>query len=205
MKCDWDALSQRSVAPVCLGCSRHYGFQLSPLRSAIDGCDGRRCDPHDSRCPCIREAPHPFSRLVIVSLLIWVFAAIYSYGSIAEANVLLDRSTPRAFTATVLRKHFSSGRGGTILYLQLGPWGPRSEGSDVTVTSSLYRVMAPGPDRMCRTLARCTENSVVLREVLPRLKNLLAPRKRERMTGYSESAGINRHVVGDARALRERK
>ena len=91
-----------------------------------------------------REASHPFSRLVIVSLLIWVFAAIYSYGSIAEANVLLDRSTPRTFTATVLRKHFSSGRSGTILYLQLGPWGPRSEGSDVIVTSSLYRVMAPG-------------------------------------------------------------
>jgi hypothetical protein len=26
-----------------------------------------------------------------------------------------------------------------------------------------------------------------------------------RITGYSESAGINRHVVGDARALQERK
>jgi hypothetical protein len=26
-----------------------------------------------------------------------------------------------------------------------------------------------------------------------------------RITGYTESAGINRHVVGDARALQERK
>jgi len=26
----------------------------------------------------------------------------------------------------------------------------------------------------------------------------------DRLTGYSESAGLNRHAVGDARALRER-
>jgi hypothetical protein len=32
-----------------------------------------------------------------------------------------------------------------------------------------------------------------------------ARRKLFRVTGNSESAGINRHVVGDARALRERK
>ncbi len=86
----------------------------------------------------LRASPRP----VVAWALIWVLAALYAYGAIAEANVLLDRSTPRTFTAAVLRKHFSSGRGGTMLYLQLDPWGPRSEGGDVIVTSSLYRAVA---------------------------------------------------------------
>ncbi len=89
-----------------------------------------------------REALHTSLKLVVNWLLIWLLAAIYSYGSIAEANVLLDRSTPRTFTATVVQRRFS--RRHRVLYLQLGPWGPRPEGGDARVTSSLYKAMAPG-------------------------------------------------------------
>ncbi len=76
--------------------------------------------------------------------------ATYAGCVIADADVLLDRSSPVAYRAEVLSASVSHGKT-TTYSLQLGPWGPRQNPEDVDVTSSVYNNVAPG-DSVCLLL-----------------------------------------------------
>jgi hypothetical protein len=72
-----------------------------------------------------------------------LFAAMYGIGSSVQANVLLDRSEPQVFRAPVQGKRVVRGKS-TEYRLQLGEWGPRPEGSSVSVPFPLYTAAHPG-------------------------------------------------------------
>lgn len=75
-------------------------------------------------------------------LVILLFSATFVFGAIAQANILLDKSVPATFRATVLNKRISSGRT-TSWYLRVGPWGPQSRPTEVSVSRSLYNNVLP--------------------------------------------------------------
>jgi hypothetical protein len=72
-----------------------------------------------------------------------MFAAFYAYGLIAEANSVLDNSSPKTFPVAVLGKHISRGRT-TFYYLHLDPWGPQTGATEVSVPAPLYNSAATG-------------------------------------------------------------
>jgi hypothetical protein len=77
--------------------------------------------------------------------LILVVASVYSYGAIAEADTLLDWSTPTINEVLVLRKHYSSGRRGTpSWYLRVERSVSFPEPHDVPVSGTLYQSVSPG-------------------------------------------------------------
>ncbi len=77
--------------------------------------------------------------------LVLVGASIYSYGAIAEADTLLDRSAPRITEVLVVSKHSSSSaRGSTSWYLRVGKWGPFLEPNDVSVPGPFYQSVSSG-------------------------------------------------------------
>lgn len=76
--------------------------------------------------------------------LILVASCIYSYGAIAEADTLLDWSTPRITEVLVLSKHSSSGRSSTSWYLRVEKWGPFLEPNNVSVPGPFYQSVSPG-------------------------------------------------------------
>ncbi len=63
----------------------------------------------------------------------FLLGAAYTYGAIAQVNVLLDRSTPERFEVTVLSKHVSGNKNPTWK-LEVGQWGPRRGNSNVSVS-----------------------------------------------------------------------
>ena len=79
----------------------------------------------------------------------WAFLAFlflsffYAFGGIAQANALLDHSEGKVFEVPVLAKRISSGRS-TTYYLQVGPWGPRTEPNEVSASRSLYQAVPVG-------------------------------------------------------------
>lgn len=81
----------------------------------------------------------------------WAFLAFlflsffYVFGAVAQANTLFDHSQGQTFKVRVLGKRFSSGKS-TTYYLQVEPWGPRTEVNEVSVRSALYRSVAVGQD-----------------------------------------------------------
>ena len=89
-----------------------------------------------------------------ILLLFAVLFATYAGCVIADADVLLDRSSPSAYRAKVLSASVSHGKS-TTYSLQLGPWGPRQSPEDVEVPSSVYDDVAPG-DSVCILLYRGT-------------------------------------------------
>jgi hypothetical protein len=80
-------------------------------------------------------------RLEIV--LLFVVATAYSYGAIVQMNLFMDRSAPERFQATVLRMHVSGDRNPTW-ELEVGPWGPRQNNSNVSAPKFVYDSVAPG-------------------------------------------------------------
>ncbi len=79
----------------------------------------------------------------IGSFAIAAFMLAYGYGAGLQTNVLLDRSAWTSYTATIAEKHVSRGRG-TSYKLRLKPWGPKKDGSTVTVAANLFNVLEPG-------------------------------------------------------------
>jgi hypothetical protein len=71
----------------------------------------------------------------------------YGYGASALVNRQLDRGEPEVFTTQVMGKHVSSGKA-TTYYLELAPWGPRSEAEDVDSGRSVYERVRKG-DTVC--------------------------------------------------------
>lgn len=78
------------------------------------------------------------------------FVGLYSYSLAMVADTLGDHGDVQTYSAQVLGKHISSGRS-TSFYLQLAPWGPKTEPSQVSVSSSTYRAVTPG-DEVCLQL-----------------------------------------------------
>jgi hypothetical protein len=79
----------------------------------------------------------------VALLVISLFAAAYSYGLIANANSLLDHSSPQTFPVTVVGKHISDDKSPTY-YLHLNPWGPQPAPTEVSVPSPLYASTSTG-------------------------------------------------------------
>lgn len=71
--------------------------------------------------------------------LVAMFFCFLFYGSgvSALADALLDHSEPRVYQTQILRKHISTGRH-TTWYLDLAPWGPQAQPSQVGVHRSFY-------------------------------------------------------------------
>jgi hypothetical protein len=72
-----------------------------------------------------------------------LFGASYGYGLTAQADTLLDNSTPQTFQVPVVGKHISSGKN-TSYYLHLDPWGPQTSATEVTVPASIYSSTVTG-------------------------------------------------------------
>jgi hypothetical protein len=67
----------------------------------------------------------------------------YAFGVIGEADALLDRSQVTVLRSQVLDKHITYGRAKTY-HLKLAPWGPMSEGGDVSVAQAVYDRLEAG-------------------------------------------------------------
>jgi hypothetical protein len=76
-------------------------------------------------------------------LTVVVYAALYGFAATTAYNCAFDDSLGRRYETLVLSKHVSSGKT-TTYYLEVGPWGPRTEAEDVTVTQEYYEQAAPG-------------------------------------------------------------
>jgi hypothetical protein len=87
-------------------------------------------------------APELRARKFTLALFVLILAA-YGYGAPAMVNMAMDASSPQVFATRVLGKHSTSGRSRTY-YLDLAPWGPRTEHGDVTVRGGFYTRAAEG-------------------------------------------------------------
>ena len=70
-------------------------------------------------------------------LLVGLCTAIYAFGTIGEANALLDNSPATVFQSRILDKHIYHGKR-TSYHLKLAPWGPLHETGDINVPSDVY-------------------------------------------------------------------
>lgn len=64
---------------------------------------------------------------------IFLFATFYALGVAAQADELLDRSTPQVFRVAVLSKRVARSSKSTTYYLRVEPWGPKRDTNDVSV------------------------------------------------------------------------
>ena len=71
------------------------------------------------------------------ALISSVLMLAYAYGAVVIANFRLDRGEPEVFTAEVLGARVSTGKS-TSYYLELGPWGPRTDAEEVDVGKDYY-------------------------------------------------------------------
>lgn len=79
-----------------------------------------------------------------VSLVLSIFIALqYSFGFTVVTNMVLDRSEPRRYTATVIKKFIGSGKSHSTNFV-LGPWGPVTEEDTIIVPLALYKAKEPG-------------------------------------------------------------
>ncbi|MFD2787731.1 hypothetical protein [Hymenobacter rubripertinctus] len=76
-------------------------------------------------------------------LTIGAVSLLYGYAAAVAANCVFDTSGVQVHAVPVLDKHFTSGKSSTY-YLNVGPWGPRPQPDDVTVTQDFYEQTAVG-------------------------------------------------------------
>jgi hypothetical protein len=88
----------------------------------------------------------PWQMIIVIGLI----GAALGYGAPGMIDTRFDAAQPQQFRATVSSMHVSHGKS-TSYYLSLTPWGPRTEPSDVSVSSSLYNQVNPG-DQVCVAL-----------------------------------------------------
>lgn len=84
----------------------------------------------------------------IVGIL--VIGALYSIGVIHTADTVPDHSVPEPYQAQVLGEHISHGRS-TSYVLNLAPWGPVSDSTNVDVSYRTYQSVSVG-DTVCVNL-----------------------------------------------------
>jgi hypothetical protein len=81
----------------------------------------------------------------------WMLAGIalltsaYAFGSLGEANALLDRSHPSVLRSQILDKRISYGRTTTYRF-KLAPWGPLGAPKEVSVPQEIYARLEPGKE-----------------------------------------------------------
>src|SRR5215475_14475350 len=80
-----------------------------------------------------REFPLWLHLLLFVPVM-----AFYGYGSVVLANKALDRSLPAVYPTFVQDRSVHKVSRHIEWDLRLGPWGPRSEAQDVSVSRRLY-------------------------------------------------------------------
>lgn len=85
--------------------------------------------------------------ITLSSLVLMSCAIVYGYGAGLQANVLLDRSVPIVYRATLIAKHTSGHKYKDYKFL-LEPVGPWKEIPDVSVSRGLYDAKEPG-DSVC--------------------------------------------------------
>ncbi|HWY06673.1 MAG TPA: hypothetical protein VNY24_07405 [Candidatus Acidoferrales bacterium] len=86
--------------------------------------------------------PHFHNRRVAAISMLFI-GAMFSYGAIAQFDVLADRSAPATYQTQVLGKHADNGRT-TTYYLRVAPWGPRHDPDEIAVSHALYSAISPG-------------------------------------------------------------
>ena len=74
---------------------------------------------------------------------IFLIATFYGLGVAAQADELLDRSTPQVFRVAVLSKRVARSSKSTTYFLRVEPWGPKPDANDVSVPGRLYDVVPP--------------------------------------------------------------
>lgn len=78
---------------------------------------------------------------IVLSIML---SAMYSYGFILSTNTVFDSSKGQFYKAEVLNKRISEGENTTTYYLELSPWGPRTEIDDGSVSEYLYNDVVIG-------------------------------------------------------------
>ena len=91
--------------------------------------------------PTLRER-----RAMLVVLLLLMGA--YAYGATVQTDALLDATPAKVIVVSVVGKWDFYGRYVRNWYIQLAPWGPRREVSDVSVRRALYDFAKIG-DTVC--------------------------------------------------------
>lgn len=86
--------------------------------------------------------PHFHNRAVAV-ISVFFIGTMFSYGVIAQFDVLADRSAPATYQTHVLTKRADNGRT-TSYYLRVAPWGPRQDSEEIEVSHALYATISPG-------------------------------------------------------------
>jgi hypothetical protein len=81
---------------------------------------------------------------------ILVIGALYSIGVIHTADTVPDHSAPEPYQAQVLGEHVSHGRS-TSYILNLAPWGPVTDSTNVDVSYRTYQSVSAG-DTVCVNL-----------------------------------------------------
>ena len=76
-----------------------------------------------------------------------VFGGMYGWGVAVSADTLFDSAGPANYSTSVTGHRISHGRS-TTYYLQLAPWGPVANGSEISVGSTIYNQTSEG-DVVC--------------------------------------------------------
>jgi len=86
--------------------------------------------------------PHFHNRAVAAISTVFI-GAMFSFGELAQFDVLADRSAPATYQTEVLGKRADNGRT-TTYYLRTAPWGPRQNADEIEVPHALYNAISPG-------------------------------------------------------------
>ena len=91
----------------------------------------------------VRVEKKPRATAANVALL-FVLSLMYGYGAIAVCDRVFDGAAPQVFRPQARNAHASSGGRSTTYYVDLAPWGPRTEWEIVIVTRTVYDAAARG-------------------------------------------------------------
>lgn len=86
--------------------------------------------------------PH-FHNRAVAAISMFFIGAMFSFGALAQFDVLADRSSPTTYQTQVLAKRADNGRTASY-YLQVAPWGPRQDSQEIEVSHALYGAISPG-------------------------------------------------------------
>ena len=86
--------------------------------------------------------PH-FHNRAVAAISVFFMGTMFSFGTIAQFDVLADRSTPATYQTYALGKRADNGRT-TSYYLRVAPWGPRHDSEEIEVSHALYATISPG-------------------------------------------------------------
>ena len=86
--------------------------------------------------------PH-FHNRGVAAISMFFIGAMFSFGALAQFDVLADRSSPTAYQTQVLAKRADDGRT-TTYYLRVAPWGPLLHPDEIEISRALYAAITPG-------------------------------------------------------------